>query len=154
MFGIIYGPFELKINSNVGLSIRKTRPKHFPSKSKTALKLLRKRPYYWPPKVSKSPLKTAKISKFLTENFNFSGSFINLSSWKYPNGGLLRSKTLPKQFLNNSKISSKKSRKQLFWPTKWSKMTPQNRQNEQNFDRKFQFLVSFINLSSWKYTQK
>ena len=33
-------------------------------------------------------------------------------------------------------------------------MNPQNRKNEHIFDRQFRFLGSFINLWSWKYTQK
>ena len=68
-------------------------------------------------------------------------------SWKWP-------RTMPKHILNNSKTTLKNSAKRLFWPPKWSKMTPQNGQNEQIFDWKFQFSGSFIDLSSWKYTQK
>ena len=37
--------------------------------------------------------------------------------------GLLRPKTIPKQLLNNSKTTLKKSRNRLFWLPKWSKMT-------------------------------
>ena len=38
-----------------------------------------------------------------------------------PKLGLLKSKTMPKHFLNNSKTTSKKSRKRLFRPPKWPK---------------------------------
>ena len=72
----------------------------------------------------------------------------------HPKVGPLRPKTKPKHFLNKSKTTLKKSRNRLFWPPKWSKMTPQIGQNEQNFDTKSQFSSSFIDLWSSKYTQK
>ena len=59
-----------------------------------------------------------------------------------PKADLLRSKTNPKHFLNNSKTTSKKSER-LFWPSKWLKITPQNRQNELNFNRNILFSGSF-----------
>merc|ERR1711955_85642 len=37
----------------------------------------------------------------------------------HPKVGLLRSKTMPKHFLHNSKTTLKKSRKRLFRPSKW-----------------------------------
>ena len=39
----------------------------------------------------------------------------------HPKVGILRPKTMPKQLLNNSKPTFKKSRKLIFWPQKWSK---------------------------------
>ena len=66
----------------------------------------------------------------------------------HPQVGLLRSKTMPKHFPNNSRKTLKKSRKRFFRPQKCSKITPQNRQNEQIIDRKFRFQRSFINLWS------
>ena len=61
---------------------------------------------------------------------------------------------ITQRFLNNSKITLKKSRKPLFRPPKWSKMTPQNCQNEPIFHRKSHFFGSFIDLWSWRYPQK
>ena len=43
----------------------------------------------------------------------------------HPKVGLLSTKIMPKHFLNNSKTTLKKSRKRLFRPPKWPKMTPQ-----------------------------
>ena len=58
--------------------------------------------------------------------------------------------TLPKQVQNNFE----KVAKSTFLTPKWSKMTPQIGQNEQNFDPKSRFSKSFIDLLSSKYTQK
>ena len=59
----------------------------------------------------------------------------------------------PKLFLNNYKTTLKKSRKRLFWPKNWLKMTPQNGQSGHIFDRKSWCSGSFINLSSCEYTR-
>ena len=40
-----------------------------------------------------------------------------------PKMGLLRPKTMPKHLLNNSQTPLKKSRKRLFRPPNWPKMT-------------------------------
>ena len=72
----------------------------------------------------------------------------------HPKVGLFRSKTMPKNFLNNSKTTLRKSRNRLFWPPKLPKMTPQIGQNEHILYRKSWFLGSFIDLWSWKYNQK
>ena len=72
----------------------------------------------------------------------------------HPKVGPLRLKTKPKHFLNKSKTTLKKSRNRLFWPPKWSKMTPQIGKNEQNLDWKSQFSRSIIDLLSWKLTLK
>ena len=68
--------------------------------------------------------------------------------------GLLTPKTKPKHFPNKSKTTLKKSRNRLFWPPKWSKLTPQIGQNEQNLDWKSRFSRSIIDLLSWKLTLK
>ena len=68
--------------------------------------------------------------------------------------GNLTPKTKPKYFPNRSKTTLKKSRNRLFWPPKWSKMTPQIDKNEQIFDPTFQSSRLFINLWSLMYTQK
>ena len=65
-----------------------------------------------------------------------------------PNVDFLRQKKNLKNSLNDSKPSLKKSRKRLFLPTKWSEMTPQNGQNEEICNVKFQFSGSFINLQA------
>jgi len=39
--------------------------------------------------------------------------------------GHLSTKTMPKHFRNNFKITSKKARKLLFWPRKWPKLPSQ-----------------------------
>ena len=66
--------------------------------------------------------------------------------FKYENNA----QTLPKQLQNNFE----KVQKSTFLTPKWSKMTPQIGQNEQNFDPKFKFSRSFIELWSSKYIQK
>ena len=65
---------------------------------------------------------------------------------------------IQKECRNTSQKPLKKLRKNqendFLNPTKWSKTTTETRQNEQIFDRKFRFFGSFINLWTWKYTQK
>ena len=56
---------------------------------------------------------------------------------------------IPKQLLNSSKTTFKKSTKRVFWPWKWSKWYSQG----PKIARKFRFLRSYINISSWKYTK-
>ena len=181
-----------------------TMPKHFLNYSKSTLKKSKKR-LFWPQNGQKWPLKSAKMSNFLTENFDFWG-YLNTfwaentpksrpfkvennaqtlpkqlqnnfekvqkttfstpkmvkndpskrSKWaKFwqkililgviyqplelkipPKVGLLRSKTMPKQFLNNSKATLKKFRKRLFRPPKW-----QNHGSQ--LDQKCRFLGPF-----------
>ena len=140
--GVIYRPLEVKIHPKVGLSRSKTMPKRF-------LKELWKsseNDSFDPQNGQKWPLKTAKMSKFLIENFNFRGHLSTFWAEIQPKVGLLRPKTMLKQFLNNSQSTLKKSRKRLFRPPKLPKMTPQIGQNEQIFDRKFRFSRSFIDL--------
>ena len=92
--------------------------------------------------------KQPKWAKFWPKNSIFGVIYRPLELKIHPRVGPLRPKTKPKHFLNKSKTTLKKSRKWLFGPTKWSKMTPQNRQNEHIFDRKSRFLRSFIDLQS------
>ena len=90
--------------------------------------------------------------KNLTKTFNVLGYLLTFRDVKVIH--IFWQKTMPKPFSSNSKTTLKKSRNRLFWPPKWSKMTPQIGQNEQIFGRKFWFSKSFMNLWSWKYTQK
>ena len=55
---------------------------------------------------------------------------------------------MPKQSLNNSKITLKKSRKRLFLPQKWPKWTTQIGQNIKNLDLKSQILMSLMDFQS------
>ena len=64
--------------------------------------------------------------------------------------GILIGKTKPKHFPDDTKTILKKSRKRLFWFSKWSKMTPQIGQNEQIVHPKSWFSGSFIDLCSSK----
>ena len=68
----------------------------------------------------------------------------------YPKVELLRPKIMPKQLLNISKTTFKKSKKRLFWPPKWSKWPLRG----PNFDLKFWFWRSYIDLLSSEFTLK
>ena len=114
----------------------------------------------WASKVYKWPTK----SRFLVKNDNW-----NRPKWDkclstfdifyrplelkiQPKVGPLGPKTKPKQFLNKSKTTLRKSRYRFCWPTKSSKIPPQIGHNVQIFDQKTQFL-SFIDVWRSKYTQ-
>ena len=57
----------------------------------------------------------------LSLNFDFRGHiYIPLELKIQVKVGLLRSKIMPKQLLNNPKPTFKKSKKRLFCPSKWS----------------------------------
>ena len=66
---------------------------------------------------------------------------------------LLRPKMMPKQLLNNSKPTFKKSKKRLFWPPKWSNHGYQFWKNGQNFTKKSRFWWSPNNILGRYYTQ-
>ena len=144
---------SLKIQRKVGLLRPKTMPRHILNNSKRTLKKSRKR-LFWPSKWSKMTPPNRKMSNLLNENFDFKGHLSTFRAENTPKVGLLRSKTVPKHFPNNSKTTLKKSRKRLFRPPKRPKMTPIERQNKPIFDWIFLFSRSFINLSSWIYAQK
>ena len=130
------------MHPKVCLSSTKTMPKHFLNNSKKKLKKGRKW-LFWPWKWPKLP---SQGVKFWPKISIFGVIYKPLELKIHPKVGLLRPKTMLKNFLNDSKTTLKKSRKRLFWPPKWSKMTPENGQNDQIFDPKFRFWGSFINL--------
>ena len=111
----IYRPFELKIRLKLGLFRPKIIPRQRLNNSKPTFKKSKKR-LFWPPKWSKWPSKRAKfwpkilILEVIYRPFELK---INLKV------RLERPKIMPKQFLNNSKTTFKKSKKRLFWPPKW-----------------------------------
>ena len=113
---VIYQSFELKIHLKTSLRRPKIIPKQLLNNSKTTFKKPRK-PVFWPWKWSKWPSQRAKIwlkiliLEVIYRPFELK---INLKV------GRLRPKTMPKQLLNNSKPTFKKSQKPLFWPQKWS----------------------------------
>ena len=72
----------------------------------------------------------------------------------HPKVDHLRSKTMLKHFLNNSKNNFEKVQKTTFWTPKIVRNDPSKRSKWENFWMKVQFSGSFINLSSWNYTQK
>ena len=64
--------------------------------------------------------------------------------------GLLRSETMPKQFPNNSKKTSKKSRNRLFWPPKWPNLESQSGQKVSIFESIFDLRALFLDFLWWK----
>ena len=89
-----------------------------------------------------------RIEQTFYRKFLFLGSYQPLELQIQPKLGTLMSKILPKHSPHNYKTTLKKSRKSLFRPAKMSKMTPQNRQNEQIFDQQFRCLEPFINFAN------
>ena len=88
----------------------------------------------------------SKVCQILIENLDFRNQLSTLELKIQLKIGPLRPKIILKHFINNSKKTLKKSRNRLFRSPKWTKMTPQISQNEQNFDPKSQFSRSFIDL--------
>ena len=85
------------------------------------MKKSRKR-VFWPKNWSKYHFQKAKNWPEIL----ISGVIYRLFELKmHPKLGLLRPKTMPKDFLNNSKTTLEKSRKWVFWPQNWSKCPPQ-----------------------------
>ena len=127
----------------VGLKIHQKVIKPCANTSQKNPKQLWKSPeydYFDSHNAQKWTLNTAKIGKIVYLKSLFSGSFINLSSWKYNQTwaylGGKQCLTISKQLLNNFE----KVHKGNFWFPKWSKMTPQNSQNMQIFNRNLNFL--------------
>ena len=137
IFWVIYKPLELKIHPKVDLLRSKTMPKHFLNNSKTTSKNSRKR-LFWPTKCQKWPSKPPKWAKIWPKISIFGVIYQPFELKIQPKVGLLRSKTMPKHFLNNTKKTAKKSRKRFYF-LQIVQNDPQNRQNEPNFDRKFWF---------------
>ena len=75
--------------------------------------------------VKNYPSKLPKWAKFWSKISIFGVIYRPLELKIPPKVGLLRSKTMPKHFLNNSKTTLEKSRKRLFWAQNWSKCPPQ-----------------------------
>ena len=69
--------------------------------------------------VQNDPSKPPKWAYFWSKISIFGVIYQPLELKIHPKVGLLRPKTMPKHFLNNSKKTSKKSRKRLFRPPKW-----------------------------------
>ena len=92
-------------------------PKQLLNISKTTFKKSKKR-LFWHPKWSKWPSQRAYFwPKILILEVIYRPFELKIQL-KFD---LLRSKIMPKQLLNNSKPTFKKSKKRLFWPPKWSK---------------------------------
>ena len=115
-FEVIYRPLELKFQAKIGLLRQKTMLKNFLNHSKTTLKKSRKRLFDL---VKNDPSKQAKGANFLLKIKIFGVIHQPFELKIHPKVDLLRPKTVTKQFLKNSKITLKKSRKRFFSPTKW-----------------------------------
>ena len=74
---VIYRPLKLKIHQKVGPLRPKTKPKHFPNKSKTTLKKSRNR-LFWTPKWSKMTPQIGQNEQIFDPKFLLLGSFNNL----------------------------------------------------------------------------
>ena len=83
-----------------------------------------------------------KNEQVLTENFDSGVPYQPMEQKLHPKVGLLRSKIMPTYVLNNSQRTLEKVQKTTFLTPKIVKNDPQNRQNEQIFDRKFRCLGS------------
>ena len=113
---VIYRPFDLKIQLKLGILRPKIMPKQLLNNSKPTLKNPKKR-VFWPWKWSKWPSQRAKIwPKILILEVIYRPFELKI----HLKVDLLRPKTMPKQLLNNSKPTFKKSQKPIFWPQKWS----------------------------------
>ena len=111
-----YRPFELKIHPKVSLLRPKIMPKQLLNISKTTFKKSKKR-LFRPPKWSKWPSQRANFwPKILILEVIYRPFELKIQQKMK----LLRPKIMPKQLLNNSKPTFKKSKKRLFWPPKWS----------------------------------
>ena len=96
-------------------------PKQLLNNSKPTFKKYKKR-LFWPPKWSKWPSQRAKIwPKILILEVIYRPFDLKI----HLKVSFFRPKTMPKQLLNNSKPTFKKSKKRLFWPPKWSKCPSQ-----------------------------
>ena len=71
--------------------------------------------------VKSYPSKLPKLANFSSKISIFGIIYRPLELKIPPKVGILRSKTMPKHFLNNSRTTSKKSRKRFFRPPKWPK---------------------------------
>ena len=113
---VIYRPSELKINLKVGLLRPKIMPKQLLNNSKPTFKKSKKR-LFWAPKWSKWPSQRAKFwPKIMILEVRYRPFELKI----HLKVRLLRQKIMPKQLLNISKTTFKKSKKRLFWPPKWS----------------------------------
>ena len=123
-----------------------------PIKAETNAQILLKQPQnnfekvqktiFLPLKLLKNyPLKPPKWDKYLTKNLNFWGHLSTFQAKNTPKSWPLRPKRILKHLLNNSETTLRCSRKRLFWPQKWSNMTPQN----QFLDQTSRLSSSFIN---------
>ena len=136
--------------SKIGHFKSKTMPKYFLNNSWTNLKKSPK-PLFWFQNGQNSPSQITKIGKNLTNIFYFRGHLSTFRAENTQKIGHFKSKKMRKYFLNKSRTTLKKSRKWLFRPPKMVKIEVSK---WSNFDKKFRFSRSIINLSSWKYTQK
>ena len=100
------GPFKVENNAQ-------TLPKQLQNNFEKVQKMTFSAPKMDKNDPSKPPYFRAKISIFGVVIYQ------PLELKIHPKVGLLRSKTMPKYFLNNSKTTSKKSRKLIFRPPKW-----------------------------------
>ena len=97
----------------------KTSPKHFLNYSKTTLKKVQNMTFSTPWMLKNHPQKCQKSVKFWSK---ISISRDHLSTTRAENTrkvGLLRTKSVPKHFLFNSRATWRKSRIRLFRPPKW-----------------------------------
>ena len=104
------------IQLKVSILRPKIMPKQLLNISKTTFKNPRKR-LFWPWKWSKWPSQRAKFwPKILILEVIYRPFELKIQL----KVGILRPKIMPKQLLNISKTTFKKSKKRLFWPPKWS----------------------------------
>ena len=131
----IYQPFELKIHLKVNLLRPKTMPKQLLNNSKPTFKKSKKR-IFRPQNWSKWPSQRPKIwPKILILEVIYRPFELKI----HLKVSILRPKIMPKQLLINSKPTSKKSKKRIFWPQKWSNHGYQFWKNGQNFTQKSRF---------------
>ena len=93
-------------------------------------------------------LRKTRSTTYLTKNLDYRGHLSTFRAENIPKSGHFKFKnnaqTLTKQHQNNFE----KVQKMTFSTPKWSKMTLQIHQYDQNFDRKSQLSGSFIDLAS------
>ena len=102
------GPFKVENNAQT-----------LPKQLQNNFEKVEKTTFSTPKMVKNDPSKPPKWAKFWSKISIIGVIYRPLELKIPPKVGLLRSKTMPKHFLNNSKTTLKKSRKRLFRPPKW-----------------------------------
>ena len=96
----------------------KNKAQTLPKQVQNNFEKVQKTTFLTPKMVKNDPSKLPKWAKFWPKISIIGVIYRPLELKIHPKVGLLRSKTMPKHFLNNSKTTLKTSRKWLFWPLK------------------------------------